>query len=291
MAALTKLVITLPCSHATHEADNLLALLALHVAHGWEEQSLPTGEMRCIVYSTVPDVAEELAARVGAALPSAALARSKVEGLDWVEAWKEFFTPVEGGSHFLVLAPWMDEERARTTRIPVLIEPGNAFGTGHHATTALCLDAVSLLAAEGEIGPGMRFLDLGTGSGILGLACAGLGLSGEGLDIDGVAVENALKNRELNGVMPEDFMLRRGGVEDACGPYDLVLANILAAPLRDMAPAIAALPGPAGRRPLLVLSGLLETQVDSVEAAYGALGYARPRRLPQGEWMALLFAG
>ena len=143
--------------------------------------------------------------------------------------------------------------------------------------------------AEGKIREGMRFLDLGTGSGILGLACVGLHLHGEGLDIDPPAVANALENRAVNGVSEQRFTVRLGGIEEASGPYDLVLANILADPLKEMAPAMAALPGIAGKRPMLVLSGFLDIQADAVERAYLAAGYGRPRRMMRGEWVSLIF--
>ena len=291
MALLTRLDISLPPAHTTDEADRLLALLALHVSHGWEERSLPTGEFVCTVYCTLPESARALQGLAAEYLPQASVQSEAEEEKDWVEAWKEFFTPVQGGSHFLVLAPWMREELANTDRIPVIIEPKTAFGTGHHETTALCLAAISSLYADGRIMQGMRFLDLGTGSGILGLACAKLGLCGEGLDIELAAVDNALENRTVNGIAADCFGVRLGSVEQAFGPYDLILANILAAPLREMAPAIAALPGPSGKRPLLALSGLLEIQADSVEAAYLAQGYAKPERIIRGEWAALIFGG
>lgn len=293
MALLTRVTIILPPTHSEEEADRLLALLALQVAHGWEEDSPPTGEFVCTVYCTVPESAEALKGLVSGYVTGAKIDISLEEEADWVEAWKEFFTPVQGGEHFLVLAPWMERERAQTTRIPIIIEPKTAFGTGHHETTALCLDAISLLFAQKSITEDMRFLDLGTGSGILGLACAKLGLCGEGLDIDLAAVENAVENRTGNAIPPERFSVALGGVEEAGGPYDLILANILAAPLREMAPAIAALPGTErlrGKRPLLVLSGLLAVQADAVEAAYLAQGYAKPARLCKGEWVALIFA-
>ena len=294
MALLTRLDISLPASHSAEEADALSALLALHVSHGWEERSLPTGEWVCTVYCTLAESARALQSLVARQLPQASVQLALEEEQNWQEAWKEFFTPVEGGSHFLVLAPWMHEERANTGRIPIIIEPKTAFGTGHHESTALCLAAISSLHAGGSLQKGMRFLDLGTGSGILGLACAKLGLCGEGLDIDPPAVENALENRSANGIAPEAFAVRLGSVEEACGPYDLILANILAAPLREMAPAIAALPGPAqtaGKGPLLVLAGLLEIQADAVEAAYMAQGYATAERMIRGEWAALIFRG
>jgi ribosomal protein L11 methyltransferase len=295
MAILARLDCILPDTHTTEDADKLLALLALHVSHGWEERFPPTGEFVCTAYFTVPESAQALQDTVVRSLPAASVRITTEEEKDWAEAWKEFFTPVEGGGHFLVLAPWMTEEREQTKRIPIIIEPKTAFGTGHHETTALCLAAISSLYAEGVINAGMRFLDLGTGSGILGLACAKLGLSGEGLDIDLPAVENALENRAVNAIDPANFAVRLGGVEEAFGPYDFIVANILAAPLREMAPAIAALPGPPGdpesKRPALLLSGLLEVQADAVEAAYLEQGYAKARRIIRGEWAALIFAG
>ena len=290
MAQLIKFTATLPHDHSDEDLAKLLALLAKHVFHGWEEESLPTGELRCVVYFTHERFSDELHEALATGLPGLQLARESVEEENWVESWKEFFTPVEGGSHFLVLAPWMEKERAATTRIPIIIEPKAAFGTGHHSTTALCLDAISLLAAEGRIRSGMRFLDLGTGSGILAIACAKLGLTGDGLDIDLASVDNAQENRGKNNVPEADIAVRRGSVEEAAGPYDIILANILAAPLKDMAPQIAALPGAhAGGRPVLVLSGMLDIQADAVEKVYCDLGYAPARRLSRGEWVALIF--
>ena len=286
MATLTRLDCILPGTHTTQDADTLMALLTLHVSHGWEERSLPTGEFVCTVYCTVSASAQALQDSVARALPSASVRVTTEEEKDWAEAWKEFFTPVEGGEHFLVLAPWMTTEREKTQRVPIIIEPKTAFGTGHHETTALCLAAISSLYAQGIIRPGMRFLDLGTGTGVLGLACAKLGLTGEGLDIDLPAVENALENRTANAIQPADFAVRRGGMEEASGPYDFIVANILAAPLKEMAPAIAAL-----QHPTLVLSGLLDMQADAVEAAYIEQGYAKARRMARGEWAALVFGG
>lgn len=292
MPALTRIAITLSPDHGPEEADRLLGLLSLRVAHGWEEEILPTGEMRCIVHSSVPEFCEELAAHAAAAVPEADVRMSAEEAVDWVEAWKGYFTPVRAGKRFLVTAPWMRDEAAKAEgegRALIVIEPKSAFGTGHHATTALCLAAVSDLYDEGRIKAGMRFLDLGAGSGILGLGLGQLGLTGEGLDIDLAAVDNALENRDANGVSPDVFTVRRGSVEEASGPYDIIMANILAEPLKHLAPAITALRGPEGRRPLLVLSGLLAIQADAVEAAYTALGLPEARRIIDGEWAALIF--
>jgi ribosomal protein L11 methyltransferase len=298
MSVLNRLVLTLHPDSPPEDADLLRACLALRVPHGWEEEVPPEGGLRCIVHSALPEPRAGVVQAVRGFLPGISVEESCVEEKNWAEAWKEFFTPVTGGTHFLVLAPWMRDELAALAReaakggkarLPLIIEPKSAFGTGHHESTALCLEALSLLRSEGKIREGTRFLDLGAGTGILGLACARLGLCGDGLDTDPCAVDNALENRAANGISEQSFRVRPGGVEEARGAYDLVLANILAEPLRELAPALAALSGEKGKRPLLVLSGILDHQADAVERAYRAVGYGRPRRLPRGEWAALIF--
>jgi ribosomal protein L11 methyltransferase len=270
------------------DPELISAFLALHVPHGWEEQSKPDGQTSYIVHSDHPGFCSDLVRAMTGRFPDIACHTETVEGKNWLEAWREFFSPVEGGAHFLVLAPWMLRERAETRRMPLIIEPKTAFGTGHHASTALCLAALSRLFADGRIAAGMRFLDLGTGTGILGIAAALLGLEGDGLDIDPVAVDNAKENREANGLSPARFRVAAGDLDRAQGPYQLVLANILAGPLLDMAPRMAEILSPD--RGALVLSGILETQAEAVARAYAARGFPRPCRLSREEWTALVFA-
>lgn len=257
------------------------ALVGQRISCGWEEESLTNGNTLLRVHSEVTECLDLLGADLAEFLPQAQTSRSLIPDQDWMEAWRDYFTPVHAGN-FLVLPPWLaDQPLPAENCIPLLIEPKSAFGTGHHATTALCLTVISQLFASGHIQAGQRFFDLGTGSGILGIGCCKLGLSGLGSDIDPLAVSNALENRELNHTPA--FTIQPGSVECAQGQtFDLVIANILAAPLKEMAPQIMALLAPHSA---LILSGLLNVQADAVAAAYAPLG--PPSRQEDGEWVAL----
>ena len=217
---------------AESDYDCATGLLALEVPFGWEEQSLPTGETRFRVHCEQKDFLERLQQLLKQTVPAAESALSELEETDWLAAWRQFFTPVCCGNHFVVLPPWL----ADTQDFPILIEPKSAFGTGHHATTALFLRVVSHLLEPGRLQHGQHFLDLGTGSGVLGIGCCKFGLTGEGLDIDPLAVDNAVENRALNAIAPENFTVAEGSIGAVAGKqFDLVLANILARPLTEMA--------------------------------------------------------
>ncbi len=272
---------------AESDYDCATGLLALEVPFGWEEQSLPTGETRFRVHCEQKDFLERLQQLLKQTVPAAESALSELEETDWLAAWRQFFTPVCCGNHFVVLPPWLADTQDFPGRTPIFIEPKSAFGTGHHATTALCLRVVSDLLEAGRLQQGQHFLDLGTGSGVLGIGCCKFGLTGEGLDIDPLAVDNAVENRALNAIAPENFTVDEGSIDAVAGKqFDLVLANILARPLTEMAADIVRACRPGG---CLVLSGLLEIQADGVTAAYKAQGLPEPRRIIDGEWAALVW--
>lgn len=272
---------------AESDYDCATGLLALEVPFGWEEQSLPTGETRFRVHCEQKDFLERLQQLLKQTVPAAESALSELEETDWLAAWRQFFTPVCCGNHFVVLPPWLADTQDFPGRTPILIEPKSAFGTGHHATTALCLRVVSDLLEAGRLQQGQHFLDLGTGSGVLGIGCCKFGLTGEGLDIDPLAVDNAVENRALNAIAPENFTVDEGSIDAVAGKqFDLVLANILARPLTEMAADIVRACRPGG---CLVLSGLLEIQADGVTTAYKAQGLPEPRRIIDGEWAALVW--
>lgn len=284
-------LVRLDLSVPAKELDVAQAHLFGLAPFGWEEVPDPAGERVILrVHLEDPRHAQSLARDFAARFPAAEILEKSVPRRDWALAWREFFTAVPAGEDFIVLAPWMLEDRPLPQRIPIVIEPKTAFGTGHHETTAMCLQAVSELSRSGRIVSGMRFLDLGTGSGILAIGCAKLGLTGLGLDIDPLAVDNANENRVLNQV-PAAITVAEGSldvVETLAGDerFDLVLANILAEPLIDLAPGLVARVAPGGS---LVLSGLLRIQAKAVTKAYTDLGLAEPRAIEGGEWAALVW--
>jgi ribosomal protein L11 methyltransferase len=201
---------------------------------------------------------------------------------DWSESWKRGLAPMVIGRAF-VRPSWIDAP-VPPGLAEVVLDPGMAFGTGSHPTTSLCLAALSdLLRAR----PGAAVLDVGTGSGLLAIAARRLGAGRvAGTDIDPVAVRVAAENAALNGVALE---LTTAPVPAIRGPFDLVVANILANTLVELAPAIAAQLLPGG---VVLLSGILGPQEAEVRRAYLALGLeplpGGDRR--EGEWSLLAMA-
>jgi ribosomal protein L11 methyltransferase len=199
---------------------------------------------------------------------------------DWGEVWKQGLGAFSVGRVF-VRPSWVDAP-VPAGAVEVVLDPGMAFGTGTHPTTALCLAAVSERVSAR---PGLRVLDVGTGSGLLAIAARKLGAGRTvGVDVDPVAVQVARENAGRNGVALELSTLPAGEVP---GTFDLVLANILANTLVELAPDLAARLAPGGA---LVLSGLLGPQVQDVLLAFLARGLrlapGGDRR--EGEWAALV---
>ncbi len=283
MRKLLRVDITVPGGGET--AELLEAWLAGRAAQGWEESVLDDGEtVRFRVHMEDAPPARAFAEEVAADWPDLPREVSTLEEEDWGAAWMAFFTPIEVGGVYEILPPWMADHDTGGKK-PILIEPKMAFGTGHHPTTALCLEAFAQAQTSGWLTPSMRFLDLGTGSGILGIGLCRLGLTGVGLDIDPQAVWCAADNLRLNGV--EGAMsLAVGGVGSLTpdSRFEVVAANILAAPLMAMARLLVRHVADGG---MLVLSGILETQADDVTAAYQATGLGQPVRRVSGEWASL----
>lgn len=176
---------------------------------------------------------------------------------DWVRLTQSQFTPVEITPEFWIVPTW--HEPPAQARQVIRLDPGLAFGTGTHPTTRMCL---RWIAGQGAAGKSLgRVLDYGCGSGILAIGAAKFGASSiDAVDIDEAAVQSTLANAEANHVS-----LTTGLPDKAEGTYQTVLANILATPLKVLAPLLCARVAPGGA---LVLAGILERQADELKVAY-----------------------
>ena len=219
-----------------------------------ERNAWRTNRLRVLVDGDADALVARACAVLGATAP-AVEARQSVGDKDWVRATQAQFPPTQISARLWIVPSWHAPPDA--SAISVRLDPGVAFGTGTHPTTRLVLAWL-----DGNLARGARVLDVGCGSGILAIAAAKLGAGHvTGTDIDPQALIAARANSEANGIAGHYTD------PDALGPgtYDIVLANILANPLKLLAPALAARVGPAGS---LVLSGVLERQADEVIATY-----------------------
>ena len=180
---------------------------------------------------------------------------------DWVRLTQTQFAPVEITPEFWIVPTW--HEPAEQARIVIRLDPGLAFGTGTHATTRMCLRWIARQCRDGnrpESGLG-RVLDYGCGSGILAIAAAKHGATDiDAVDIDEAAVQSTVLNAQAN-----QARIKVGLPETVAGVYQTIVANILATPLKVLAPLLCSRRAPGGS---LVLAGILERQADELKAAY-----------------------
>jgi ribosomal protein L11 methyltransferase len=212
------------------------------------------------------------------AVPSVRTEVEKLEDKDWSTEWKKRIKSVQVG-RLWVGPPW-DAEKAAPHLIKIVIEPKMAFGTGDHPTTTLCLSAVDMFMAAHA---GASVLDVGTGTGVLALAAKRLGASRVvAIDNDPISVElakEAAKENDLRGIDISTKTLAK-----ISGTFELVVANILANTLTDLAHLIVP---KVGKR--LVLAGILTPQAEAVAAAYVKRGLTALEPTVQGEWVRLDF--
>ena len=213
------------------------------------------------------------------AFPAVELVAKPIYEQDWAVSWREFFGVVETGGRLVIVPTWIDHE-AKPGHLPIRLDPGQAFGTGHHETTRLCLAALERL-----VEPGLEVLDVGTGSGVLAIAAVKLGAAHvDALDIDPIAAEVARANCDANDVGPRVSIAAGTLTPDHPGRYDLVVANISTPANTALAPAFAAVARAGG---LLVLSGILDTDADAVTAAMAAAGFERYAAHAERDWCLL----
>lgn len=206
--------------------------------------------------------------------------RRSVVDEDWAECWKKFYHPKRFGKSIVVCPSWEKFDAQPSDKV-ITLDPGMAFGTGLHASTAMCLEMMEeLFAAEHPD----SVIDVGTGSGILAIAARLLGADRiEASDSDPVAVKSAAENFVINGLTdskPFEYV----GVPSDKGRFNLVCANLVASLLCRLAPALDKAAEPSGS---MVLSGIVEERCQDVIDEFAALGWNVHKRLEQNTWVCL----
>jgi len=271
-------VLRLAVRVARAEAELVLAELLELAPGGVEEVDVDADTVEFAVYGAqgeLPELPDLRAAAAGAGGTLVSVSTTEVAD-DWADRWRAFHRPLViergGAPRLTVRPPW---EATAQSGLDVVIDPGQAFGTGAHATTSLCLELLLDQAARRG-----SCVDLGCGSGVLAIVAALLGHEPVlALDYDPLAVAATAENAQRAAVAIDvrRFDLRNEQVP----PADLVLANVLAGPLLGWAGSQCELP------PRLILSGLLVAEADRVSAAYVRRGMRETDRRTRGEWAAL----
>jgi len=202
-----------------------------------------------------------------------------LEDKDWVRSWMDDYQPIAMGHKLWICPSW--KAPPDPTAVNLILDPGMAFGTGTHPTTAMCLQWLDSQSTDRGIGH--HVIDFGCGSGILAIAALLLGATEAwGVDIDPQALITARDNASRNHVSEQRLHLLQPEHADTMAPADTVLANILAKPLLELAPTLTCLLKPGGK---LVLSGILETQTEMIIRAYPEIHFDKPRTVE--EWALL----
>ena len=243
-----------------------------------ENQFRGVSRIKC--YMTDDAEGREILARIQAAYPDVQTAL--VDDSDWENNWRAYYKPIEVGEKLVVVPEW--EEVPADGRVPLRLDPGLIFGTGSHATTRMCLAALERYAK-----PGVKVLDLGCGSGILGIGALLLGADTcLGVDIDPKAPDVVMSNAALNAIGPDRMTAWAGDIlGDASlrarigGGYQLVLANIVA----DVIVPLSALARPfIAENGVFICSGIIENRWSETEAALKTNGFTILDHVSEEEW-------
>jgi ribosomal protein L11 methyltransferase len=205
--------------------------------------------------------------------------KREVDGDDWIEVWKKHFRPIHLG-RIVVVPEWIDYAPTEDERV-VLLDSNMAFGTGEHETTSMCVELM-----QSFITPDSVCIDVGCGSGILGISAVKLGAKKAYLtDIDYVAVSSATHNCHLNGVEEQTVVAHSNLLDNTDIQGDVMMANITGEILKMLAPSI---PKNLKRDGVLILSGIIESRLAMVKEAYAAVGMKTVEERRKGEWFALV---
>lgn len=206
--------------------------------------------------------------------------KRQVDGDDWIEVWKKHFRPIHLAK-IVVVPEWIAYEKAPDEEI-VLLDSNMAFGTGEHETTSMCVEEMQNYLKKGDV-----CIDVGCGSGILGISAVKLGAEKAYLtDVDPVAVKSAKHNAEKNGVADKCVVDHSDLLENSCVRGDVVLANITGEILVRLAPSI---PRGLKENGVLILSGIIESRLEMVKKAFLAQSLVLEKERKKGEWYALTF--
>lgn len=233
------------------------------------------------------EIAERFTALLAEDFPDAEIKREELPDIDWIAKSLEGLKPVRAGR--FVVHGSHDRGTARPGEISIEIDAGQAFGTGHHGTTAGCLEVINSVMRSRRV---RRVLDLGTGSGVLAIAARKLSPAQVlATDIDPIATRVARENVRINGIASGIALETAPGFHSTAfgrhGPFDLIIANILARPLMRMAPQLAAQLTPGGD---VILSGILASQRWKVLAAYNGAGLSHVRTIWREGWVTIHLA-
>ena len=280
-ADLIRLAIRVRRDQAELVLDELIEL----APGGVEEVEVDPETIEYAIYGAPGELPElpDLRAAAGAALVD--VSTSEIAD-DWAERWREFHRPLVIGDALSVRPPWEPEQG---TALEIVIDPGRAFGTGSHATTRMCLELLlGLTVPHPRIDAATAVVDLGCGSGVLGIAAAKLGWGRVlALDYDQLAVDATTENAHANGLAADALIAQRFDLRsDTVPPCRLVFANLLGPLLLQWAARMA---GAASKRPAqIIASGLLVSEADAITAAFANASFHERDRRTRGEWAALL---
>ncbi len=204
-----------------------------------------------------------------------------IEGDDWIEIWKKHFRPLHIGERVVVVPEWIAYDK-KENEVVIKLDSNMAFGTGEHETTSMCLELLQRYLTVDSV-----CLDVGCGSGILGISAVLLGAKQAYLtDIDAIAAESSLHNCKLNGVEDRCKVQRADLLGDLKVTADIALANITADILSRLAADISGCVRTGG---ILILSGIIAEKLDGVTEIYSSNGFELKEKLNKGEWYALSF--
>lgn len=213
----------------------------------------------------------ELLTQIIPQVPAEQYKVEQLEDKDWIRAWMDQFKPMQFGDNLWIVPSWCEPPQPEA--INLMLDPGMAFGTGTHPTTSLCLTWLDQNAPQG-----LDVIDYGCGSGVLALAAKKLGAKNvKGTDIDPQAITASQQNAERNNAQIEFALVKEFDSE----PADLIVANILAGPLKELSPEFDRLLKPGGT---LVLSGLLSNQAQDLVKHYKTVGIELDTMQTQEEW-------